>query len=54
LIWQCKNSIYLEKYQLRADKKVYAAFFDGTLNAIPHFELNKLNELIDGKNDNKV
>ena len=37
----------LEKYQLRADKKVYAAFFDGTLDAIPHFESGKLNKLID-------
>jgi len=36
----------LEKYQLRADKKVYAAFFDGTLDAIPHFDSDKLNKLI--------
>lgn len=27
----------LEKYQLRADKKVYAALFDGTLDGIPQF-----------------
>lgn len=37
----------LEKYQLRADKKIYAALFDGTLDAVPHFEENKLNKLID-------
>ena len=28
----------LEKYQLRADKKVYAALFDGTLDAGPSFD----------------
>lgn len=27
----------LDMYQLRADKKVYEALFDGTLNALPHF-----------------
>ena len=27
----------LEKYQLRADKKIYEALFDGTLEAIPKF-----------------
>lgn len=32
----------LEKYQLRADKKVYAALFDGTLDAVPHFNEEKL------------
>lgn len=32
----------LEKYQLRADKKVYAALFDGTLDAVPHFNNAKL------------
>ena len=32
----------LEKYQLRADKKVYAALFDGTLDAVPHFDEKKL------------
>lgn len=37
----------LEKYQLRADKKIYAALFDGTLDAVPHFEENKLNKLIE-------
>lgn len=37
----------LEKYQLRADKKVYAALFDGTLNAIPQFDTRKLDEITD-------
>ena len=32
----------LEKYQLRTDKKVYAALFDGTLDAIPKFNTSKL------------
>lgn len=36
----------LEKYQLRADKKVYAALFDGTLDAIPTFDERKLNSII--------
>lgn len=36
----------LEKYQLRADKKVYAALFDGTLDAIPVFNERKLNSVI--------
>lgn len=35
----------LEKYQLRADKKVYAALFDGTLDAGPFFNDAKLSEL---------
>ena len=35
----------LEKYQLRADKKVYAALFDGTLDAGPNFDNNKLASL---------
>ena len=37
----------LEKYQLRADKKVYAALFDGTLDAGPFFNDTKLSELFD-------
>lgn len=37
----------LEKYQLRADKKVYAALFDGTLDAGPFFNDPKLSELFD-------
>lgn len=36
----------LEKYQLRTDKKVYAALFDGTLDAIPKFNTSKLESLI--------
>lgn len=35
----------LEKYQLRADKKIYAALFDGTLNAGPSFDDAKLSKL---------
>lgn len=36
----------LEKYQLRADKKVYAALFDGTLDVIPVFNDKKLSNII--------
>ena len=36
----------LEKYQLRADKKVYADLFDGTLDAIPKFDTDKLDSLV--------
>ena len=36
----------LEKYQLRADKKIYEALFDGTLEAIPQFNEGKLEEII--------
>lgn len=36
----------LEKYHLRADKKVYAALFDGTLDAIPVFDEDKLKSII--------
>jgi len=36
----------LEKYQLRADKKVYAALFDGTLDVIPVFDERKLKSII--------
>jgi len=39
----------LEKYQLRADKKVYTALFDGTLDAIPSFDENKLREFFINK-----
>jgi hypothetical protein len=38
--------ISLESNQLRADKKVYAALFDGTLDAIPVFDENKLKEVL--------
>ncbi len=37
----------LEKYQLRADKKVYAALFDGTLDVGPSFNESKLSGLIE-------
>lgn len=36
----------LEKYQLRADKKVYAALFDGTLDAIPQINSKKLEKYL--------
>jgi hypothetical protein len=35
----------LEKYQLRADKKIYEALFDGTLDAIPQFNEGVLDKL---------
>jgi len=35
----------LECYQLRADKKVYSALFDGTLDATPLFDEAKLSEV---------
>lgn len=37
----------LEKYQLRADKKIYEALFDGTLEAIPQFNERKLHTVIE-------
>ena len=36
----------LEKYQLRADKKLYAALFDGTLDAVPNFDEEKLGKVV--------
>ena len=36
----------LDKFQLRADKKIYEALFDGTIEAIPQFNEIKLSELI--------
>ena len=36
----------LEKYQLRADKKIYEALFDGTLEAIPQFNETKLSTIM--------
>ena len=36
----------LEKYQLRADKKIYEALFDGTLEAIPQFNEMKLSTIM--------
>jgi len=37
----------LEKYQLRADKKIYEALFDGTLEAIPQFNETKLEKIVE-------
>ena len=37
----------LEKYQLRADKKIYEALFDGTLESIPQFNEMKLHTVIE-------
>ena len=36
----------LEKYSLRADKKIYEALFDGTLNALPEFNEEHLNQIM--------
>lgn len=36
----------LERYQLRSDKKVYAALFDGTLDAIPVFNEAELIKIL--------
>jgi len=37
----------LEKYQLRADKKVYAAMFDGTLkDVLPSYNQNKMEKIL--------
>lgn len=41
----------LEKYQLRADKKIYAALFDGTLDGIPQFNDAILDNM---QNNNEV
>ena len=38
----------LEKYQLRADKKIYEALFDGTLEAIPKFNDVLLEKIVKG------
>ena len=37
----------LDKYQLRADKKIYEALFDGTLEAIPQFNEEKLGQIVE-------
>ena len=37
----------LDKYQLRADKKIYEALFDGTLEALPKFDEKKLQCIIE-------
>lgn len=39
----------LEKYQLRADKKIYEALFDGSLDAVPNFKEEKLRKIIGQK-----
>lgn len=36
----------LDKYHLRADKKIYEALFDGTLEALPQFDEQKLERII--------
>lgn len=36
----------LEKYQLRSDKKIYEALFDGTLEAIPQFNEEILKQIV--------
>ena len=36
----------LDQYQLRADKKIYEALFDGTLKTLPRFDDDKLNQII--------
>ena len=36
----------LDQYQLRADKKIYEALFDGTLKTLPRFDEDKLNQII--------
>lgn len=38
----------LEKYQLRADKKVYAAMFDGTLeDVLPSYDEHKILNILE-------
>lgn len=37
----------LEKYQLRADKKIYEALFDGSLDALPNFDEEMLQRIIE-------
>ena len=36
----------LEKYQLRADKSIYEALFDGTIEAIPQFNNQKISTIV--------
>lgn len=53
ICFMCKDSFGatvinpLEKYQLRADKNVYAALFDGTLDVIPAFDEARLKNILD-------
>lgn len=37
----------LDKYQLRADKKIYEALFDGTLDVLPLFNEEKLKQIVE-------
>ena len=37
----------LDKYQLRADKKIYEALFDGTLDVLPHFNEENLQKIVE-------
>lgn len=37
----------LDKYQLRADKKIYEALFDGTLEALPIFNEDRLLQIVE-------
>ena len=37
----------LDKYQLRADKNIYEALFDGTLDAIPVFIEDKIQQIVE-------
>ena len=37
----------LDNYQLRADKKIYEALFDGTIEAIPAFNEKLLNQIVE-------
>lgn len=37
----------LDKYQLRADKKIYEALFDGTLEVLPKFDEKKLQCIVE-------
>lgn len=41
----------LEKYQLRADKSIYEALFDGTIEAIPQFNEQKVSDIMESQND---
>lgn len=36
----------LEKYQLRSDKKIYEALFDGTIEAIPRFDHLEISKIV--------
>ena len=40
----------LDKYQLRADKNIYEALFDGTIEAIPQFNEQKISNIMKSQN----